>query len=361
MKSRGYNFGAGPAMLPEVILQEVQNELLNWHETGMSILEIGHRTEEFAAVLHESQELFRELLNIPNNYHVLFLGGAARTQFAMLPMNLLMPQEKAGFLLSGIWSQLAYEECKSLRDAYCISSSEFCNYQDVPKFSDCDIQDATRYIYYTSNETINGVRFARVPKFGDIPLVVDMTSSLLGEPLNVSDYGVIFAGAQKNIAPAGLTIVIIREDLLHRDLNCVLPKMLDFNVHVEHDSLYATLPTFNCYVALKMLRWVKAQGGVDCMWRLNVAKANKLYDFVDSHPLYECKVASSARSIMNVCFNITKPNLEQDFLVKAKNRGLLALKGHRAVGGLRASLYNAMPMAGVDALVRFMEEFASSY
>ena len=360
MKHRGFNFGAGPATLPESILLEVQEELLNWQERGMSILEIGHRTLPFVELLAETRKLLRELLNIPDNYHVLFLAGAARSQFAMLPMNVLERHQQAGFLLTGVWSSLAFAECQKVRKGYCIASTENTGYTELPSPLDWQFEDNTRYVHYVSNETINGVAFTKPPCFGDIPLVVDMTSSILSEPIKVSDYGAIFAGAQKNIAPAGLTILIIREDFLANDLPVNLPTMFDYRTHIKYESLYATLPTFNCYVANKMFHWLKNQGGVDVLHKTNLAKANKLYNFIDTSEMYNCKVAKSARSIMNVCFNLTRPDLEEEFLDLASQHGLLALKGHRMVGGLRASLYNSMPMAGVDALIAFMQDFANS-
>lgn len=359
MKHRGFNFGAGPAALPESILLEAQAELLNWQEQGMSILEIGHRTSVFMDLLAETRELLRELLDIPKNYHVLFLAGPARNQFAMLPMNLLAHHQQAGFLLTGVWSSLAFAECQKVRKGYCIASSENTGYTDVPSPLDWQFEDNTCYVHYVANETINGVAFAKPPCFGDVPLVVDMTSSILSEPIKVSDYGAIFAGAQKNIAPAGLTVLIIREDFLAEDV-VNLPTMFDYRTHIEHASLYATLPTFNCYMANKMFKWVKAQGGVDVLHKTNLAKAKKLYDFIDASEMYTCKIAKSARSIMNVCFNLARPALVEEFLSLSAQQGLLALKGHRVVGGLRASLYNAMPMAGVDALIAFMQDFANS-
>lgn len=360
MKARGFNFGAGPATLPEPILLETQEELLNWQGTGMSILEIGHRTPDFTELLSEARELLRDLLNIPKNYHVLFLAGPARSNFAMLPMNLLDHHQQAGFLVTGTWSSLAFAECQKIRKGYCIASSEAHGYIDVPSPLEWHIEDNTRYVHYVSNETINGVAFAKPPCFGDIPLVVDMTSSILSEPIQVSDYGVIFAGAQKNIAPAGITILIMRDDLLSADTNYNLPTMYDYRTHVKHDSLYATLPTFNCYMAYKMFKWIKSQGGVDALYKINLAKAHKLYDFIDNSEMYNCKVVKSARSLMNVCFNLARSDLDEEFLKLAEQQGLLCLKGHRTVGGMRASLYNAMPMAGVDALISFMQDFANS-
>ncbi|OGV32364.1 MAG: phosphoserine transaminase [Legionellales bacterium RIFCSPHIGHO2_12_FULL_35_11] len=360
MKSRGYNFGAGPAALPEVILKQTQAELLNWQEKGMSILEIGHRTNDFMELMEKSQVLLRELLSIPQNYHVLFLGGATRMQFAMLPMNLLSKDKQAGYFISGVWSKIAYEECKHLKRAYCVASTENTGFTKIPEPINWQLQDNTAYVYFSSNETINGVQFGECPQFGDIPVISDMTSSFLSEPVNIQDYGVIFAGSQKNVAPAGLTIVIVKDELLRGQPEYPIPTMLDYRTYVKHNSFYATLPTFNCYMAYQMFEWIKEQGGVSELQKLNVAKAKKLYDYIDNNSFYKCNVDTKSRSIMNVCFTIANKDLEPAFIAKASDAGLLALKGHKMVGGLRASIYNSMPMAGVDALLNFMDEFAKT-
>jgi phosphoserine aminotransferase len=356
-QTRGYNFGAGPAMLPESILKNVQEELLNWHGTGMSILEIGHRTPLFIELMQEAEWLLRELLVIPDHYHVLFLSGAARTQFSMIPMNFIHPAVQAGYLVSGIWSYLAYKEAMHLSNAYCIGGSEALQYRDLPRYHVKDIRDETAYVYYTPNETINGVRFPNIPAGIKPPLIADMTSCLLSEPIQVSDYGLIFAGAQKNIAPAGLTLVIVRDDLL-KTISAKLPTMLDYRVHAKERSLYATPATFQCYMALKMFQWIKAQGGVDSLYALNCQKASKLYKYIDESPNYQCLVEPNARSLMNVCFYLSDSSQEAAFIQQSNARGLYALQGHREVGGMRASLYNAMPMAGVDALIEFMQDFS---
>ena len=358
---RAYNFGAGPATLPESILEEAQSELLNWHNTGMSILEIGHRTPEFMSMMDEAQALVRDLLSIPRNYHVLFLGGAARTQFAMVPLNLLSHNQKAGYLISGTWSLMAYEECMRLKHAYCVASTEATGFKQVPSPLDWNLEDDTAYVYHTSNETIHGVRFKEPPQLGDIPLIADMTSSLFSEPLDIEKYGLIFAGSQKNIAPSGLTLVIVRDDLIKRPTEHAIPTMLDYRIHVANKSLYATPPTFNCYMALLMCKWIKAQGGVAALHKINTQKADKLYNYIDSTPFYKCSIEPSSRSLMNVCFTIERAELEPEFVKSAAERGLLALKGHKTVGGLRASIYNSMPMAGVESLIAFMQEFSKAH
>lgn len=357
-QTRGYNFGAGPAMLPESVLRECQSELLNWNHTGMSILEIGHRTPMFTALMQEAEQLLRDLLIIPENYHVLFLPGATRAQFSMVPMNFIHPAVQAGYLVSGVWSYMAYKEATRLSHAYCIASSEASGFHELPQFSMKDIRAETAYVYYTPNETINGIRFPKPPEGIKPALIADMTSCLLSEPINVTDYGLIFAGTQKNIGPAGLTVVIVRDDLL-KTISAKLPTMLDYRVHVEAHSLYATPPTFQCYMALKMFQWIKAQGGVNALYELNCRKAQMLYDYIDASPDYYCLVDKASRSLMNICFHLTDPKREADFIQQSNARGLYALQGHRLVGGLRASLYNAMPAAGVDALIDFMQDFSA--
>ena len=347
MARHGYYFGAGPAALPESILLDAQSALLDWNNSGMSILEVGHRSELFVALLQQAEADLRELLNIPQNYHVLFLGGAARTQFSMIPMNLLSASKaQAAYMISGVWSSLAFEEAKRFGQAYAIGPGAAC-------------KPDTAYVYYTPNETIDGVRFSDIPDTGDIPLVADMTSCLLSEVIDVSQFGLIFAGAQKNIGPAGLTLVIIRDDLLEIKPKNIVPTMLDYRVHVKHHSLYATPPVFQCYMAAKMFQWVKTQGGVDALHQINIKKSAKLYAYLETSSDYTCMVLDlSSRSLMNICFSLINKQHEADFLEKAEARGLRGLKGHRVKGGIRASLYNAMPMDGVDALIKFMDDFS---
>ncbi|NCT56412.1 MAG: 3-phosphoserine/phosphohydroxythreonine transaminase [Legionella sp.] len=347
MKRDGYYFGAGPAALPEPILREAQSALLDWHDTGLSILEIGHRSPSFMALLRQAEQNLRELLNVPENYHVLFLGGAARTQFSMIPHNLLsVSDDRAGYIVSGVWSSMAFDEAKRFGAAYSMKLGEAC-------------QPKTAYVYYTPNETVDGVQISVIPDTGDVPLVADMTSCLLSEVIDVSRFGLIFAGAQKNIAPAGLTLVIVRDDLLNIQPKHVVPTMLDYRVHAKHHSLYATPPVFQCYMAAKMFEWIKTQGGVQVLEDINIAKAAKLYAYIDASSYYQAMVDDVAlRSRMNVCFLLADKAHEADFLAAAEACGLRGLKGHRFKGGMRASLYNAMPMEGVDALIAFMDDFS---
>ena len=359
--NRGYNFGAGPAMLPLEVLQDAQNELLNWQNTGMSVLEIGHRTDTFMQLMEDAEQSLRILLNIPDTYYVLFLGGAARLQFGMIPLNLIKPGQTAGYLVTGLWSHLAYEEARRLKNAYCIASGEQDSYLSVPSISDRHYQDNSAYLYYTPNETVNGLRCVNLPKHANIPLMADMTSCLLSEPLDVTNFGLIFAGAQKNIANAGLTIVIVRKDLVNAIDDQSITTMLDYRVHANNHSLYATPPTFNCYLALKMFHWVEKQGGINSLYKKNCANAKALYEYIDASSFYQCHVAVQDRSLLNICFSLVNPTLEQSFVDEANTIGLLALKGHRTVGGLRASLYNSMPAEGVARLITFMEDFARNH
>jgi phosphoserine aminotransferase len=361
--TRGYNFGAGPATLPEAILHEVQHELLEWQETGMSILEIGHRTTQFRDLLEHTENKLRYLLNISKNYHVLFLGSAARMLFAMIPLNFLHANESAGYLVSGLWSKLAYTEAQKITHAYCIASGEEHSFTTIPPRSSWHINANTNYLYYTPNETVHGIYCPRsqlhVPNNNNrLPIIADMTSCLLTEPIKIDDYDLIFASAQKNLANAGLTVVIIRDDMLNNIRNNNLPTMLDFRTHVIHKSLYATPPTFNCYLANKMLHWIEQQGGVHVLYAINQLKAQKIYQFIDESTFYTCKVDPKYRSNINICFDVSNTNLENLFVKQATMHNLLALRGHSSVGGLRASIYNAMTMDGVDRLLEFMYEFA---
>ncbi|WP_133129653.1 3-phosphoserine/phosphohydroxythreonine transaminase [Legionella yabuuchiae] len=359
MQNRPYNFSAGPSMLPDAILKEVQAELLNWQGSGRSVMEIGHRTEAIKSLMDETASDLRDLLSIPSKYHILFLPTPARAQFSMIPMNLLANDTVGAYWISGIWSKLAFKEAEKIAKAYCVGSSEVSNFTHTPEFHLNSVPEHTAYLYFTPNETINGVKIPT--PFVQMPLIADMTSCLLTEPINVSDYGLIFAGAQKNISIPGLTVVILHPDTLPTHRTKPLPTMLDYQTHIAHKSLYSTPPVFNCYIAGKMFKWIKAQGGVEAMFKMNQLKSIRLYEFIDASDFYACPVTDEARSIVNVCFKLTKSELEDDFLRQAEQHGLHALKGHRTVGGLRASLYNAMPMEGVEALIHFMHRYAKEH
>jgi len=348
-------------MLPPSLLHEVQDELLDWNGMRRSILEIGHRTAEFQALSHQAMLDVRELLVIPDNYHLLFLGVPARAQFAMIPMNLLFVGQRGGYLLSGHWSKMAYEEACKVASASCVASA-FTNSDCVrtPDVDELQLSADLAYLYYTPNETLRGVRYHTLPTVPDnLPLVADMSSCILSEQISVKDFGMIFASTAKNLGAAGMTLVIIRDDLLAQITAANLPSALDYRVWAQHNSLYATPPMFTYYMVAKMLQWVKAEGGVAVLQQRNMEKAQLLYDYIDSSTFYTALVAEPYRSLMNVCFSIVDRAQEPQFLAQAEQHGLYALRGHSVVGGLRASLYNSMPISGVQALIAFMEKFAA--
>ncbi|NBX84695.1 MAG: 3-phosphoserine/phosphohydroxythreonine transaminase [Gammaproteobacteria bacterium] len=355
MKPRGYYFGAGPAVLPDEILTKAQQDLWTWKDTGVSILEIGHRTEVFMNLMQETETLIRKLLKITDDYAVLFLGGAARAQFAMVPMNILQPGKRAAHVVTGTWSQMAFDEAKRLypESTYCVASSESSAFR-LPVDTVESIQTDTQYLSFTPNETIHGNRYEPTAAYNHLPWVADMTSCILSEPINIQQYGLIFAGAQKNLANAGMTLVIVKKAWLEQSPMAILPTMFDYRVHEKHQSLYSTPPTFNCYLAYEMLKWVEAQGGVEEMKVLNQRKSDMLYDFLDSSSQFQAFVAPSIRSKMNVCFSTGNAEKDAALLKKADAKGLYGLKGHRVLGGLRASLYNAMPLQGVESLIDFL-------
>ncbi len=355
MKLRGYYFGAGPAMLPEEILLQAQQDLINWQGSGVSILEVGHRTEAFMALLSETELLVRKILNVPENYSVLFLGGSARLQFGAIPANILQSGEKAAHIITGTWSELACQEAKKLfpESTYGVGSSESCHFTDIPDNFE-NLQKNTKYLYFCPNETIHGVRFYPPPMMNEIPWVADMTSCLFSEPIDVSQYGLIFAGAQKNIANAGMTLVIVSNDWLEQAPNHTIPTMIDFRTHAKNKSLYATPPTFNCYLANLMMKWILKQGGLEALHGVNQQKAKNLYQFLEKSNAYHALVAPRARSLMNVCFSSGDSKKDELLIQKAEESGLYGLKGHRVLGGLRASLYNAMSLEGVERLIDFL-------
>lgn len=358
MKPRGYYFGAGPAVLPDSILKTAQQDLWTWNNTGVSILEIGHRTEAFTQLIRETESLLRKLLKITDDYAVLFLGSAARAQFGMIPRNLLQKDERAAHVLTGTWSQMAYEEVQRLspQQSYCLASSKCSNYmQPIEAFE--HLESNTKYLYFTPNETIHGNRFMPPKEYEQIPWIADMTSCILSEPIDIRQYGLIFAGAQKNLANAGMTLVIVKKSWLDIQPSMILPMMEDYRTYDKHQSLYATPPTFNCYLANQMLKWIEQHGGVESMQEMNRRKSTLLYDYLEKSSLFTCYVEPSIRSKMNVCFTTGSNDKDLDLLKKAEAAHLYGLKGHRVLGGLRASLYNAMPLAGVEKLVNFLDDF----
>jgi len=353
-----YNFSAGPAVLPKEVLQQAQAEMLDWQGSGMSIMEMSHRGKEFMSVAAAAEADLRELLGIPANYKVLFLQGGASQQFAMVPMNLLRGKTSADYVLTGEWSKKAIAEAKKFCTVNVAASGADKNFSAVPDFATWTCDPRAAYLHYTPNETIGGVEFNWLPKNGDVPLVADMSSCILSRPVDVSKFGLIYAGAQKNIGPAGLTIVIVREDLIGAVLPGT-PTMLDYQIHAENDSMYNTPPTYGIYIAGLVFQMLKRRGGLAAMEKTNIAKAALLYTAIDaSNGFYSCPVAVADRSRMNVPFTLHNAALDGEFLKQADAQGLLQLKGHRSVGGMRASIYNAMPLAGVQALVDFMQEFS---
>lgn len=355
--ARVFNFGAGPAVLPEPVLEQAKEELLDWQNLGMSVMEVSHRSGAFKALLKQAENDLRELLTIPENYHVLFLSGPARAQFANIPLNLLGSDTTADYMDTGMWSHAAAKEAKRYCQVNTVASARQAGYKSIPCSSQWDLNPAAAYCYYTANETVNGVEFHQIPEAIEVPLVADMTSTFLSRPVDVSRFGLIFAGAQKNFGPAGLTIVIVRDDLLGKALPYT-PSVCDYTLVGEHSSLYYTPASFNCYLVALVFRWMKAQGGLTKLAEINQRKAHKLYAFLDENAFYANDIDPKYRSWMNVPFKLANDELDSEFLKQAEQAGLCALKGHRSVGGMRASLYNALPEKGVDCLIEFMEDFA---
>jgi len=358
--TRVFNFAAGPAVLPEPVLEQAAQEMLDWNGSGTSVMEMSHRGKEFIGIAAAAEADLRELMSIPKNYKVLFLQGGATLQFAAVPMNLLRGKKGADYVNTGEWSKKAIKEAKRYCAVNVAASSEDKNFSYAPKQAAWKLDPDAAYVHFTSNETIGGVEFHWVPDTGSVPLVADMSSHILSRPMDVSKYALIYAGAQKNIGPAGLTIVIVREDLTGGALP-VTPSVLDYKGQAAADSMLNTPATYAVYIAGLVFRWLKQQGGLQAMERINRAKAAVLYDFLDQTEFYYSPVAREDRSLMNVPFRLKNDALDAEFLKQAQARGLRELKGHRSVGGMRASIYNAMPAAGVTALVDFMREFQSAH
>lgn len=354
--TRKYNFCAGPASLPEPVLLQAQQELLDWQGRGLSIMEMSHRSAEMTEIASRAERDLRDLLNISDDYAVLFLQGGASTQFAAIPLNLMGEQGVADYVNTGQWSKKAIQEAKRFGRVNVVASSEDTNFSTIPAFETWKLSDGAAYLHYTPNETIGGVEFFWEPQVS-APLVADMSSTILSRPIDVSRFGLIYAGAQKNIGPAGLTIVIVRRDLLGRaQAGC--PTMLDYQVAADNDSMYNTPPTYAWYLAGLVFQWLKDLGGLDGMAAINQRKAGKLYSYIDASGFYSNPVALDCRSTMNIPFTLADAGLDKAFLAEAEAAGLLNLKGHRSVGGMRASIYNAVPEAAVDALIEFMRDFA---
>lgn len=354
--ARVYNFSAGPAVLPEEVLQEAADEMLDYRGTGMSVMEMSHRSKAYDTIIKEAEADLRELMNIPDNYKVLFLQGGASQQFAMIPMN-LMKNRVADYIVTGQWAKKAYQEASLYGKANKIASSEDKTFSYIPDCSDLPISEDADYVYICENNTIYGTKFKTLPNIKGKPLVADVSSCFLSEPVDVTKYGVIYGGVQKNIGPAGVVIVIIREDLITEDVLPGTPTMLRYKIHADADSLYNTPPAYGIYICGKVFKWLKKMGGLEAMKERNEKKAKILYDYLDESKLFKGTVRKEDRSLMNVPFITGNEELDAKFVKEAKEAGFENLKGHRTVGGMRASIYNAMPIEGVEKLVEFMKKF----
>lgn len=354
--ARVYNFSAGPSMLPEAVLKQAADEMLDYQGCGQSVLEMSHRSKVFDKIIKDAEANLREIMNIPDNYKVLFLQGGGSTQFAMIPLNLMNKNKKADFVITGQWANKAYQEAARYGEAKVIASSKDKTYSYIPKLDPADFTPDADYFYICLNNTIYGTKWNTLPETGDVPLVADISSNILSEPIDVSKFGLLFAGAQKNVSGAGLTIVIIREDLIGNAMD-ITPTMLNYQIHADADSLYNTPPCYAIYIAGLVFEWIKNNGGLEAMKAANEKKAKLLYDFLDSSKLFKGTVVPEDRSLMNVPFVTGDADLDAKFVKESTAAGLVNLKGHRSVGGMRASIYNAMPYEGVVALVEFMKKF----
>ena len=355
-----YNFSAGPAVLPKEVLQEAADEMLDYHNSGMSVMEISHRTKLFQEIIDEAEADLRELLAIPDNYKVLFIQGGGHVQFSMVPMN-IMKNGTADYIITGQWAKKACQEAQKYGEARIIASSADQNFSCIPDLSNLQIHEDADYVYICHNNTIYGTVYHELPETGDIPLVADVSSSFLSAPLDVSKFGILWGGVQKNIGPAGLAIAIVREDLIREPYVKNTPVMLRYDTYANSGSLYNTPPVYNIYICGKVFKWLKKNGGLAEMEKRNQYKASLLYDYLDSTSFYQTPVAKKDRSMMNVTFVTNDAELDKLFVKEAEENGLMNLKGHRSVGGMRASLYNAMPVEGVLALIDFMKSFETKY
>ena len=354
---RVYNFSAGPAAIPLEVLEQAQREMLDWNGSGMSVMEMSHRGKDYMSIAEKAESDLRTLMAIPANYKVLFLQGGASQQFAMIPMNLLAGKKSADYINTGAWSKKAISEAKKFCTPKIAATTEADKFMRAPAAAELKLDADAAYVHYTPNETIGGVEFPYVPATGEIPLIADMSSTILSRPIDVSKFGLIYAGAQKNIGPAGMAVVIVREDLIGKAPEGT-PTMLDYKTHAAEGSMYNTPPTYTWYIAGLVFAWLLKNGGLTAMGAINERKAKKLYAAIDGSSFYKNPVEVGSRSWMNVPFTLAKPELDETFLKEAKKAGLVTLKGHRSVGGMRASIYNALPEAGVDALIAFMKDFA---
>jgi phosphoserine aminotransferase len=354
--ARVYNFSAGPSILPEEVLRKAAQEMLEYGSSGMSVMEMSHRSPVYQEIFDQAGVLLRELMGIPKNYKVLFLQGGASSQFAMVPLNLMSANKKADYINTGVWSKKAITEAKRYGTVRVVASSEDKNFSYIPTLQPSDFSADADYAYMVTNNTIYGTRFSTIPDTGTIPLVADMSSNILSEVYDITRFGMVFAGAQKNIGPAGVTVVVIREDLIGKAM-ATAPTMFDYAVHAENDSMFNTPPTYNIYVAKLVFEWLKNLGGVSVIQKMNEEKAALIYDFIDNSSLFTSPVNPADRSLMNVPFTLPSDELNKRFTTQAAQLGMVNLEGHRSVGGMRASIYNAMPRAGIEALVAFMKKF----
>ncbi|MDK2801514.1 MAG: phosphoserine aminotransferase [Clostridiales bacterium] len=353
---RVYNFSAGPSILPEPVLRKAQKEMLSYGQTGMSVMEMSHRSSHYQEIIDAAEQLLRELMQIPNNYKVLFLQGGASSQFAMIPLNLFRQSKKADYVITGVWAKKAYQEASRYGTVNIVGSSEDKTFSYIPELDKSKFDSQADYFYITTNNTIYGTRYTTLPDTENVPLVADMSSNILSQVYDVSKFGVIFAGAQKNMGPAGLTVVIIQEDLIGNQMD-ITPTMFNYKTHADAGSMFNTPPTYSIYICKLVLEWLKELGGISVMEQMNIEKAKILYDFLDSSSIFKGTAAKKDRSLMNIPFVSNSEELNAKFIKEATAKGLVNLKGHRSVGGMRASIYNAMPIEGVEALVSFMKQF----
>lgn len=353
---RVYNFSAGPSMLPESVLKKAQEEMLCYGNTGMSVMEMSHRSKAYEEIISGAEQALRDIMKIPSNYKVLFLQGGASSQFAMVPLNLFRKSRKADFVNTGTWAIKAISEAGRYGKVNILASSEDTNYNRIPDINPNTFDPDADYFHITTNNTIEGTRFTSIPETGNVPLVADMSSNILSEVYDVSKFGLIYAGAQKNMGPAGVTAVIVREDLLGGAMD-ITPTMFDYNIHASEKSMYNTPPTFGVYFCKMVFEWVKEMGGVPAIQKINKEKAKILYDYLDESSMFKGTVVKKDRSLMNITFVSSEKDLDAKFIKEAAANGFMELKGHRLVGGMRASIYNAMPVEGVKKLVYFMKKF----
>ncbi len=359
--SRVYNFSAGPSMLPLEVLQEAANEMCEYGQTGQSVMEMSHRSKEYQAIIDEAEADLRDLMQIPDNYKVLFLQGGASSQFCMVPMNLMTKNGKADYIITGQWAKKAFKEGSRYGDCKAIASSEDKTFTYIPKVTAADVRPDADYVHICMNNTIYGTKYHQLPETGKVPLVADISSCIMSEPIDVSKFALLYAGAQKNLAPAGLTVVIVREALIGHAMD-ITPTMFNYQIHADNGSMFNTPPCYTIYIAGKVMKWVKKTfGNLEALKAHNEKKAAILYNFLDQSKLFKGTVVPEDRSLMNVPFVTGNTDLDAEFVAAAKKAGFVNIKGHRTVGGMRASIYNAMPMEGVEKLVAFMAEFEKEH